>query len=101
MAFKKGQSGNPAGKRRGTRSRTTIQLQKALLRLLDEHMDKLSEDFGVMKPKERATLLINLAKHVTPPALNPDKLTEEQLQQIVEYMQKQRKDEQDSTKKKN
>ncbi len=101
MAFKKGTSGNPAGKRKGTRSRTTIQLQRALLRLLDEHLDKLSEDFKALKPKERATLLLNLARHVTPPALNPERLSEEQLQQIVEYMQKQRKDEQDSTTKKN
>jgi len=61
-------------------------------------MDKLSEDFGVMKPKERATLLINLAKHVTPPALNPERLTEEQMEQIISYLEKKRKDEQSTTK---
>ncbi|HNR13639.1 MAG TPA: DUF5681 domain-containing protein [Thermodesulfobacteriota bacterium] len=91
MPFVKGQSGNPAGKRKGTRSRTTIQLQQALLRLLDDHLETLSEDFKSMKAKDRASLLITLAKHVTPPALNPDRLTEEQLEQIVEFLQKEKK----------
>jgi len=91
MPFKKGQSGNPTGKRKGTRSRTTIQLQQALLRLLDDHLETLSEDFKSMKAKDRASLLITLAKHVTPPALNPDRLTEEQLEQIVEFLQKEKK----------
>lgn len=96
--FAKGQSGNPTGKQKGTRSRTTIQLQQALASLLDEHLDKLSEDFKVLKPKERATLLINLAKHITPPAINPERLTDEQLEQIVNYLKIQN-DEKNETKK--
>jgi hypothetical protein len=35
-------------------------------------------------------LLISLAKHCTPPAMNPEKLSEEQLQQIIEYLEKTR-----------
>jgi hypothetical protein len=84
--FKKGESGNPQGRKRGTRNRTTAELQQALLKLLDDNLNELSEDLKALKPKDRATLLLNLAKHVTPPALQPERLTEEQLEQIIQYL---------------
>jgi len=91
MPFKKGQSGNPAGKRKGTRSKTTIQLQKALLKLLGEHIDSLSIDLARMSPKDRVNAVIALVKHLTPPAVNPENLTVEQLEQLVEFLQNQKK----------
>ena len=84
--FKKGESGNPQGRKRGTRNRTTAELQQALLKLLDDNLNELSEDLKALKPKDRATILLNLAKHVTPPALQPERLTEEQLEQIIQYL---------------
>ena len=50
-----------------------------------------------MEGKDRATILISLAKHCTPPALNPEKLTTEQLQQILQFL----KDEQERDKRSN
>ena len=89
--FQPGQSGNPSGRRKGAKNRTSAELQQALLRLLDKHLDELSGDLKTLKAKDRAALLISLAKHITPPALNPERLTEEQLTQIVEFLQKQKK----------
>lgn len=89
--FQPGQSGNPSGRRKGAKNRTSAELQQALLCLLDKHLNEISADLRKMKPKDRAALLIALAKHVTPPALNPDRLSEDQLQQIVEFLQKQKK----------
>ena len=91
MPFVKGQSGNPAGKRKGTRSKTTIQLQKALLKLVSEHLDDLGTDLQDMSAKDRVNAIIALAKHLVPPAINPENLTVEQLEQLVEFLQNQKK----------
>lgn len=89
--FKPGQSGNPSGRRKGTKNRTSAELQQALLCLLDKHLGELSGDLKALKPKDRAALLISLAKHITPPALNPERLTEQQLTDIIEFLEKQKK----------
>jgi hypothetical protein len=90
MPFVKGQSGNPAGKRKGTKSRTTIQLQQALLRLLDEHIDELSVDLSGLSKKDRVNAVIALVRHLIPAAINPEALTEAQMQMIVEYLENKR-----------
>lgn len=92
MPFKKGQSGNPTGKRKGTKSRTTIEIQRALLKILDDNLETLINDLKELKPKERSPLLLKLAQHMIPAAVNPERLTEEQLAQVIEYLEKQRKD---------
>lgn len=74
------------GRKKGSLNRTSVEVQKALLKLLDDNLDKLQTDIDTMKGKDRATIIINLARHCTPPALNPGKLTEEQLQQILNYL---------------
>lgn len=90
MPFKKGQSGNPTGKRRGTRSRTTIQLQQALLRLLDDHIDELYDDISGLSKKDKVNAVLTLIRHLIPAAINPESLTEAQLQMIVEYLENKR-----------
>lgn len=89
--FQPGQSGNPSGRPKKSKNRNSAELQQALLRLLDKHLDKLSGDLKTLKAKDRAALLISLAKHITPPALNPERLTEEQLTQIVEFLENKKK----------
>jgi hypothetical protein len=87
--FKEGQSGNPKGRPRGARNRTSEEIRQSLLKLVDDNLANLQKDFKGLKGKDRALLIISLAKHCTPPALNPEKLTEDQLQQICEYFKKQ------------
>lgn len=77
------------GRQKGSLNRTTAEVQVALLKLLDDNLSTLQIDFNGMSGKDRASLVISLAKHCTPPAMNPEKLTEEQLQQIIEYFKKQ------------
>lgn len=93
--FKKGQSGNPSGRGKGAKGRTTEQVRQILLKILDDNLDSLRSDLKGMKGKDRATILISLAKHLTPPALSIDKLTEDQMQQIIDYL-KQQQNEQNS-----
>jgi hypothetical protein len=74
------------GRQKGSLNRTTAEVQSALLKLLDDNLTALQSDLKTMKGKDRATILISLARHCTPPALNPDKLTEDQLRQILTYL---------------
>ena len=86
MPYKKGQSGNPDGKQKGAKNRTSEEVRQSLLKLLDKNLGQLQRDLKSMKSKDRATILINLAKHCTPPAMNPEKLTIEQLEQILKFL---------------
>jgi len=81
------------GRQKGSLNRTTEEVRKSLLQLLDDNLTNLQADIKGLKGKDRATLLISLAKHCTPPAMNPEKLSEEQLQQIIEYLKKQHNEE--------
>lgn len=82
----KGKTNNPAGRPKGTKNRTTEEIRQSLLKLLDDNIDNLQTDIEALDSKERLTILINLAKHCTPPAINPEKLTSEQLEQILDYI---------------
>lgn len=74
------------GRQAGTPNRSTEEVRKTLLKLLDDNLNTLQKDFDSLEAKDRATLIISLAKHCTPPAMSPERLTEEMLKQIVEYL---------------
>ena len=81
------------GRKSGTPNKLTEEIRKALLKLLNDNLKTLRDDLHELKAKERVDTLVSLAKHLTPPALNPERLTEEQLEQIVDYL-KRKQDEQ-------
>lgn len=83
------------GRVKGSRNRTTAEVQRALLQVLDDNLDGLSADLKALTPFQRATVVMNLIKHLTPPAVNPERLTEEQLEQVAGYLNT-RREEQDS-----
>ena len=89
MPFKKGKSGNPEGRGKGTPNRTSEEVRQTLLKLLSDNLERLQRDLDSMEPKDRASLLISLAKHIVPQALNPEKLSEEQLNQVLDYLKQQ------------
>jgi hypothetical protein len=79
------------GRQPGSPNRTTAEVQKALLKLLDDNLEKLQTDIDNMKGKDRATIIVNLARHCVPVAINPEKLTEENLLQIIQYLKENEK----------
>jgi len=89
MPYKKGQSGNPGGRKAGARNRTSEEVRQTLLKLLSDNIERLQKDLDSMEAKDRVSILISLAKHVTAPALNPEKLSEEQLNQVLDYLKQQ------------
>jgi hypothetical protein len=77
------------GRKKGSRNRTTREIQLSLLKLFDDNLSSLQADFESMQGKDRATLMISLAKHIIPPALQPDRLSEAQIIEIITYLKNQ------------
>jgi hypothetical protein len=93
--FKKGQSGNPEGKKRGTVNRSTEQIRTAITDLINENFELVRADLQKLDPEKRTRLFIDLLKLVLPPPLTPEALSEHQLQQLLEYIQKKYSNEQE------
>lgn len=74
------------GRKAGTPNRTTEEIRQSLLKLLDDNIDNLQTDIEALESKERLTILISLARHLIPQAINPEKLTVEQLEQIISHI---------------
>lgn len=89
MAFKKGQSGNPSGKPKGTKNKTSELLRGKISQFIEMEFKAIQKDFKKLSPKDRAKLFIDLVPFVVPKLqsvsmdLNLEKLTEDQLDQII------------------
>jgi hypothetical protein len=80
------------GRRAGTPNRTTAELREALQSFIDANIDQLQDDFDTLEPEKRLTFFEKIVKMVLPPPVNPEQLTEPQLIQVLEYLKKQRDD---------
>lgn len=64
--FKKGVSGNPTGRKRGTKNRSTAELKTAFQNFLDANIEQMENDLQELTPKERIHVLLKLADFVLP-----------------------------------
>ena len=86
MPYKKGQSGNPDGRKK--EHRTSEQLRGLIQSFIEDNLQCIQADFDAMKPDERLAFLNNLLRHVLPEPTTIEKLTEAQLEQLHEYLLK-------------
>ena len=87
--FTKGNSGNPNGRPKGKVNRTTEELRNLIQAFVEANINKLQKDFDSLAPKERIGCLEKFLRHVLPPPLDLfDKLTDEQIDQIIEKLKK-------------
>lgn len=99
--FKKGQSGNPAGKKPGTRNITTRQSKEVLTGILKRNFTpaKVNQDLKAMEPKQRLDVFIRLLTFILPRptegSLNIgfENLSDEQLTQIIHEILNSKNDE--------
>ncbi len=85
--FKPGESGNPGGRPKGAKNRTSEQLRDQLREFINDNIEGLQSAYDGLKPAEKLRFLNDILKHVISPPLNPERLSEAQLSQILEYLQ--------------
>jgi hypothetical protein len=66
MPFKKGKSGNIAGRPVGTPNKSTSNLRDWITDFLEENKDKVREDWLLLEPKDRIVLFEKLLKYSLP-----------------------------------
>lgn len=90
--FKQGESGNPKGRPKGAKGKTSKDLKAMLSKLVSDNIANVQNDLNALDPKERLAMLEKLMAYVVPKAtttqnnINVDKLTEDQINQIIESL---------------
>jgi hypothetical protein len=64
--FKKGVSGNPNGRKKGVPNKATKELRETFKELLHSNLPKIQKDIDSLKPIERVTIIIQIAKFILP-----------------------------------
>jgi hypothetical protein len=90
MPFSKGQSGNKNGKPKGTKNKTGVKLREAISNFLSDNFPKVVDDFHSLTPKDRVKLYTDLLQFGLPKlqavSLDFDKMTDEQLNELIEQL---------------
>ena len=66
MKFKKGQSGNPHGRPKGAKNKTTEYLYRQVSSLIENNWARLQADIESLEPKERVRFIASLLTFVLP-----------------------------------
>ncbi|MEO9146188.1 MAG: DUF5681 domain-containing protein [Ginsengibacter sp.] len=89
MAFKKGISGNPTGRPKGANNKATSDLRTWINQFIDENREQIKDDWKKLDAKDRLLMFEKLLKYSIPALqatsldLNFEKLTDEQLDEII------------------
>ena len=83
MRYKKGESGNPKGRPRGSKNKTNEEIKTWLLRFISDHRDELVEGWGDLEPSDKFRYFATLLNYILPKqqAIKADVTTERE--QIV------------------
>ncbi len=94
MPFRKGESGNKAGKPKGTVNKTTTDLRQWINNFIEVQREQIQKDWEKLEPKDRVVLFEKLLKYLLPTlqatnlTTDFEKLTDEQLQNIIDELKK-------------
>ena len=69
MAFKKGESGNPEGRKKGTPNKTTKQVREAYQKLTEANLDNMSiwlSQIASEDPAKAMDLMLRLSEYIIP-----------------------------------
>lgn len=92
MGFEKGLSGNPGGRPKGSPNKISNKLRKTITAFLSDNFKKITEDFHLLPPKDRAKLYCDLLQYGLPKmremsmGLGLERLTDEELHEIFNQL---------------
>ena len=91
MPFEQGQSGNPAGRPKGSMNKARKELKEKITMFLLDNFEAVQEEFNKLEGKEKvqfycAMLPYGLAKVKPEPEINRDRLTDEEINEIYEKL---------------
>jgi hypothetical protein len=66
MGLKKGQTGNPGGRPKGTPNKVTTDLRKWVEQLINNNLSQMKRDLKQLEPKERLMILEKLMQYTIP-----------------------------------
>lgn len=66
MKFKKGISGNPSGRPRGTKNKATALLYSKITSIIESKIDRLQADIESLEPKDRVRFVATLLNYFVP-----------------------------------
>ena len=97
MPFEKGNSGNPDGRPKGTNNKLTKQLRETINDFLETNFESVIQDFEKLTPKERLKFYCELLQYGLPKLqavqmeTEFEKLSDEQLNYIINELMKKNK----------
>lgn len=88
MPFKKGKSGNPKGKPKGTQNKATAQIRGMIESFLMDNFQTIVRDFNQLSPKDKAKLYCDLLQYGLPrlqavSEIPFERMTDDQLDEII------------------
>ena len=85
--YVKGQSGNPKGKKKGTRNRTTEQVRQLLQAFIEGKIDELETIWQDLDPWQKLQFIDRLLKHTLPAPLHSiEQFSEEDLDILIKRL---------------
>jgi len=88
MGLPKGRTNNPGGRPAGKPNRSTEELRGVVQSFVEVNIENIQSDFDVLEPKDRLAFIERMFKHLLPPPLTLERLSEEDLERLIESLKK-------------
>ena len=83
MAFKKGKSGNPNGRPRGSKNKATNELREWVERFINDNLDTIANDIKELEPNDRVKFFLALLNYTLPKQQSVKAELHDEREQIV------------------